>query len=137
MLTLILLTFPACSSATTTCLREVLSKDKGLCLRTSPTTLPLLSSLALRHGEEPLRSPPSRLCSSSCCSSFYQIRPANAYHLVRIREIDKWKTAFNTRDGHYEYLVMPFGLQHTSRFPGSSSRRPLELLKPIHLRLPR
>ncbi|XP_057197795.1 bone morphogenetic protein 5 isoform X2 [Triplophysa rosa] len=34
----------------------------------------------------------------------------NAYHLVRIREGDEWKMAFNTPSGHYEYLVLPFGL---------------------------
>jgi len=28
----------------------------------------------------------------------------NAYHLVRIRKGDEWKTAFNTPSGHYEYL---------------------------------
>ena len=30
----------------------------------------------------------------------------NAYHLVLIREGDKWKTAFNTPLGHFQYLVM-------------------------------
>ena len=34
----------------------------------------------------------------------------NAYHLVRIREGDKWKTAFNTPTGHWDHLVMSFGL---------------------------
>ena len=30
----------------------------------------------------------------------------NAYHLVRIREGDGWKTAFNMASGYYRYLVM-------------------------------
>jgi hypothetical protein len=32
------------------------------------------------------------------------------YNLSRIRAGDKWKTAVRTRYGHYEYLVMPFGM---------------------------
>lgn len=36
-----------------------------------------------------------------------------AYHLVRICQGDKWKTAFNTPLGHFEYLVMPLGLTNT------------------------
>lgn len=41
---------------------------------------------------------------------FTKLDLRNIYHLVCIREGDKWKTAFNTPLGHFEYCAMPFGL---------------------------
>jgi Reverse transcriptase (RNA-dependent DNA polymerase) len=34
----------------------------------------------------------------------------DAYHRIRIKRGDEWKTAFRTRYNYFEYTVMPFGL---------------------------
>ena len=47
---------------------------------------------------------------------FTQLDLTGAYHRMRIKEGDKWKTAFQTRYGHFEYQVIPFGLINA---PGS------------------
>ena len=34
----------------------------------------------------------------------------NAFNFIRVKKRDEWKTAFRTKYGIYEYLIMPFGL---------------------------
>ena len=45
---------------------------------------------------------------------FTKLNLQGAYNLVRMKEGEEWKTAFHTRYGLYEYLVMPMGLTNAS-----------------------
>ena len=68
---------------------------------------------------------------------FTKIELRRYFHQIRIQEGDEWKTAFRSRYGLFEFLVIPFGLMNTpataQRFMNDTLREYLDLFCVVYI----
>ena len=76
----------------------------------------------------PLPLIPDLLDRLRSASTFTKMDLRGAYNLVRIAEGDEWKTAFRTRYGSYEFMVMHYGLTNA---PASFQRFMNDIFKDL------
>ena len=59
---------------------------------------------------------------------FSKINLKSGYHQVQIEPSDVWKNVFKAKEGHFEWLVMPFGLMNS---PATFMRLIDNILRPF------